>query len=379
MDHRDLVVVGGSAGAVDALIRLVAEVPADLPAAVLIVVHFPADSTSRLPAILGRAGRLPARHATDNEEIRTGEIVVAPPDFHLTVSDGRMRVTRGPRENLHRPAVDPLFRSAALARGAGVVGVILSGALDDGATGLRTVREAGGVAVVQDPADAIVPSMPASARDLGGADHILPANEIGRRLPEFLEMSDADRRRKTKQPSKTARWETAMTEMDPEAIKAEERPGKPSAFGCPDCGGVLWQIEEAGSAPFRCRVGHAFTLRTLMAAQDAGLEDSLWAGLRALEEREALTRRLIERSSGVGSDLMVDRLQRRADEASRQAEGLRRFLLEQTNAQETDPLGDEVETAFDSPARKGRRGQGAARPAPRHNGGNGTPKPARPS
>src|SRR5215210_1233231 len=149
MDNRDLVVVGGSAGAVDALIRLVGQVPADIPAAILVVVHFPANSTSRLPEILSRAGNLPGRHAVDGDPIRNGEIAVAPPDFHLTVDDGTMRVLRGPRENLHRPAVDPLFRSAALARGRGVVGVILSGALDDGATGLKTIRDSGGVGVVQ--------------------------------------------------------------------------------------------------------------------------------------------------------------------------------------------------------------------------------------
>jgi two-component system, chemotaxis family, protein-glutamate methylesterase/glutaminase len=184
--NRDLVVVGASAGGVEALIRLVGELPPDFGAAVLVVLHLTPDASSNLPAILARAGRLPAAQARDGEPIRPGRIFVAPPDHHLLVRDGRVRLSRAPSENLHRPAVDVLFRSAAMNLDGRTVGVVLSGALDDGADGLRAIAMAGGLAIVQDPGDALVPSMPMSALEAGPVDHILPAHEIGRRLPALL-------------------------------------------------------------------------------------------------------------------------------------------------------------------------------------------------
>jgi two-component system chemotaxis response regulator CheB len=184
--NRDLVVVGASAGGVEALIRVVSELPSNFPAAILVVLHTPADAPSNLPAILGRAGPLRSAHARDDEPIEPGRILVAPPDRHLLVHDGRVRLSSGPFENLHRPAVDVLFRSAAINRDGCTVGVVLSGALDDGAAGLRTIALAGGLAVVQDPGDALFPSMPRSAIEAARVDHVLPADEIGRKLPELL-------------------------------------------------------------------------------------------------------------------------------------------------------------------------------------------------
>jgi two-component system, chemotaxis family, protein-glutamate methylesterase/glutaminase len=365
MPNRDLVVIGGSAGAVDALIRVVGDVPADLAATILVVVHVPADSTSRLPDILSRAGPLPAKHARDGDPLRLGEILVAPPDFHLVVRAGRVGVVRGPRENLHRPAVDPLFRSAAAEHGDRVVGVILSGALDDGAAGMRAVRQAGGVSVVQDPQDCIVPSMPNAALTMAGADEILSADSIGGELSRLLALPTR-RREESNGDARIAKWETDMAEMSAEAMGAKDRPGDPSPFACPDCGGVLWEIEDDGRLRFRCRVGHAFSVRALMAAQDGGLEDSLWAALRALEEREALTRRLIDRTSDIGSGLMTTRLERRAAEAGRQAETLRRFLMTQSDPQATDPLSDVGHTPFDevgAGVASGGRKHAAAAPA----------------
>lgn len=186
MPHRDVVVVGASAGGVEALRELVHGLPADLPASVLVVRHVPPESQSALPRILARSGPLPAAHALDGEELRPARIYVAPADFHMLVEDGRIRLVRGPRENLHRPAVDPLFRSAAAAYGRRVVGVVLTGALDDGTAGLATIKRCGGVAVVQDPADATFSSMPASALRNVRVDHSVPLAGIAPLLDRLV-------------------------------------------------------------------------------------------------------------------------------------------------------------------------------------------------
>ena len=325
MPDRDLVVVGASAGGVEALIRLVSGLPRDFGAAVLVVLHLTPNASSNLPAILARAGRLPAAHARDGEPIQAGRILVAPPDRHLLVRDGHARLSSGPSENLHRPAVDVLFRSAAVNRDGRTVGVVLSGALDDGADGLRTIAMAGGLAVVQDPADALVPSMPMSALEAANVDHVLPADEIGRQLPDLLREPHGaiamDQRTR-----EILEHELALSQMD--ASRAPEiPPGSPSVFGCPDCGGVLWEVDEQGGLRFRCRVGHAYSARALLAAEDAGLEDALWAALRALEEQEALSRRMLDRRWANASARSRSRLEQRADELRERGEVLRRFLM----------------------------------------------------
>jgi two-component system, chemotaxis family, protein-glutamate methylesterase/glutaminase len=322
--NRDLVVVGASAGGVEALIRVVSELPSDFPAAMLVVLHVPADTPSNLPAILGRVGRLPAAHARDDEPIEPGRILVAPPDWHLLVQDGRVRLSSGPFENLNRPAVDVLFRSAAINRDGRTIGVVLSGALDDGAAGLRTIALAGGLAVVQDPGDALIPSMPRSALEAARVDHVLPADEIGRKLPELLGTPDGESAmdQRTKE---TLEHEVAISAMDRTGMP-ETPPGSPSVFGCPDCGGVLWEVDHEHGLRFRCRVGHAYTAHSLLAAEDSGLEDALWAALRALEEQESLSRRMMDRHWGSGAERSRTRLKQRTDELRQRADVLRRFL-----------------------------------------------------
>ena len=226
MARRDLVVVGASAGGVEALVQLLRGLPPELPAAVLVVLHMPPEARSALPAILARACALPVRPATDGAPLEPGTVHVAVPDRHLVVGDDEIRLPRGPRENGHRPAVDVLFRSAARAAGRRVIAVVLSGALDDGTAGMIAVRARGGVGIAQEPNDALYPSMPQHAREVGGADHVARADEmgalLGRLLAEDAEWADQP------EPSELMEAETAMANMDIDALNATERPGTPS-------------------------------------------------------------------------------------------------------------------------------------------------------
>jgi two-component system chemotaxis response regulator CheB len=190
--RRDLVVIAASAGGVEALMRLVSELPPTLPAALLVVLHRPPTRDSRLPTILRQAGPLAAVHAQDGEPIRTGQIYVAPPNYHLTVEHETLRLVQGPTENGFRPAADPLFRTAARAYGPRVVGVVLSGALDDGAAGLRAIKRYGGVAVAQDPDEALVTGMPRNAIRLDHVDRVLPVAEIAALLVQLAGPDDGD-------------------------------------------------------------------------------------------------------------------------------------------------------------------------------------------
>jgi two-component system, chemotaxis family, protein-glutamate methylesterase/glutaminase len=306
LHRRDLIVIGGSAGSMVALQSLVARLPADLPAVVCVAVHMPAYRESRLAEILGRAGSLPSVAATDGAPLRVGTIHVAVADHHLmiqrTESSARMRVIRGPKEHRSRPAVDPLFRSAALAYGARVIGVVLSGALDDGTAGLWTIRDQGGLAVVQDPVDAVVPSMPANALAEVGADFIATAAGIGALLARLVtEMAPSSAMFDASKPHialdvraagrADLEREVAVSLMDDDAHEQSARYGVPSRFACPDCGGVLWDLShDRGPLRLRCETGHAYSPASLAEEQTESLETALWASLRALEDQAELAR-----------------------------------------------------------------------------------------
>jgi two-component system chemotaxis response regulator CheB len=289
MNGHDIITVGASAGGVEALGTLVEGLPADLPASVFVTLHVPSHGFSALPQILSRRGPLPAQHARDGEVIVPGRIYVAPPDHHMLIHPGAIRLSKGPRENGVRPAVDPLFRTAARWYGLRVVGVVLSGMLDDGTAGLLAIKERGGLAVVQHPDDAMFPGMPRAALDVVAIDHVLPASGI----PALLDRLARD---PVAAPAdelmpEHMELEAAIAEFDLEAIQALDRPGTPSAFACRDCAGVLWEIHEGDLVRYRCRVGHAWSPTSLMAEQSKSLETALWIAFRALEERAALALR----------------------------------------------------------------------------------------
>jgi two-component system chemotaxis response regulator CheB len=297
MSGRRIVVVGASAGGVEGLIALARSLPVDLPAAVFMVLHIPAHASSVLPQLLNRQQRLPAVHAVDGEVLRQGRIYVAPADHHVLVHGDKVRLGRGPSENGHRPAIDPLFRSVAHWHGPAVVGVVLSGSLDDGTAGLLAIKMAGGVTVVQDPADALYPSMPQSALDNVDIDHVAPLANLGSLITKLVH-NPVEIESSAMTPRLQAAYEEAiLAEKGPSAVSELVNRGAPSVFACPDCHGVLWEVSEGDLVRYRCRVGHAYLPQSLSAAMSGRVEEALWLALRALRESSALCLRMADRAA----------------------------------------------------------------------------------
>jgi two-component system chemotaxis response regulator CheB len=299
-EHRDVVAVGASAGGVDALRALAAGLPPDYPGAVLMVLHVPREGPTALPAIITRSGPLPAALAVDGEPLRYGRIFIAPNDRHLLVVDGRIRLSRGPAENGHRPAIDPLFRSVARAYAARAVGVVLSGARDDGAAGLAVIAAHGGTTIVQDPADALYPSMPRAAIEHLRPDHIVAAAKLGDLLGEITAGHLTAGPPPPDDP--LLDLEVAMSGLAP--VTTDQLTDTPAGYGCPSCGGSLFEITGSPVPRYRCRVGHAWSPDSLLDEQAVALEGALWMALRALEEKSALSRRMaterLDRRSSTG-------------------------------------------------------------------------------
>src|SRR5690348_14922737 len=297
-EPRDIIVIGASAGGIEALTTIVAHLPHDLPAALFVVVHIPSEASSSLAQILSRAHTLPARTAKDKAPIEHGHIYVAPPDRHMVLTPDEVRVVSGPRENRHRPAIDPLFRSAAVNFGRRVVGIVLSGALNDGTAGLLAIKRAGGVAMVQDPATAAFPGMPKSALAYVSIDWSLSLPALADTVVELatgeiqelegsVTMEEMDDEQKSEM-----RVETDIAGLNPLAVTQAPHYGKISSYTCPDCHGPLWEIQDGPLLRFRCRVGHAFTAESMFEGQVDNVEEALWMALNILEESEQLYTRL---------------------------------------------------------------------------------------
>lgn len=324
MDERPpvrIVVVGASAGGVEALQRFVAALPAALAVPIVVVLHVSPTGVSVLPQILSRAGRLPARHASDGERLEPGHVYVAPPDHHVRLQDGHIRLVRGPRENGHRPAVDPLFRTAAASFGPGSAGVILSGALDDGTIGLAAIKQAGGTTLVQDPEEALYPSMPRSAIERVGVDHVAPIAELARLVVE----------RVTPEPGRV----DGVEQREGEAVERQQEHdiepvgnpvGQVAAFTCPECNGTLWEVPEGRLVTLRCRVGHAYTEEAYEANKSEALEAALWTALQTLEEKADFARRLAARAAAAGNERVAGRHEEERRRTLRQGELVREAL-----------------------------------------------------
>jgi len=325
-----MVVVGASAGGVEALTKLVQALPRGYTGTLFIVLHLAPEGTSVLAEILQRAGNLPADQAEDGEVPKPGHIYVAPPNAHLLVDDdGRIALSTGPKENGHRPAVDPLFRSAGAVYGARAVGIVLSGSRDDGAAGLRSIKEAGGMAIAQDPSEALAPSMPLSAIEHVHVDAVRPAEEIAALLVELATVDTAKvlsgngaGERRAAADAADAREPAVMRSASP------IMPGNSSGLTCPECSGALWEVKESDLIQYRCRVGHVYSLDSMLAEQARSVEAALWAGVAALEERAQLMRRGADRAQSRDSTKLRDRFSNDADMAERQAVLLRDAVTE---------------------------------------------------
>ncbi len=324
MPHVPLVVVGASAGGVEALRALVAGLPVDLDAAVLVVLHIPRTGPSALPNILGRAGALPVTHAVDGEELRPGHIYVAPADHHLLVLSGRVRLSRGASENGHRPAVDPLFRSAARAAGARTVAVVLSGSRDDGTAGAAAVAEHGGCVLVQDPDDALHGSMPRSVIDHVEVDGVVPVAKLGAAVAEAVRAAQAPPADPPAPSGDLAAVETAMANL--EDLNAAEFAKHPAGLACPSCGGALFDIAGEPTPRYRCWVGHAWSPQSLLDEQADAFESALWMALRSLEEKTSLARRMAAAAEQRHMPAPVPRLRQIGDEAEHAAQLIRDLI-----------------------------------------------------
>ena len=326
MTNLAVVVVGASAGGVEALRSIVAGLPADLDAAVLVVLHIPPTGPSALPRILDRAGPLPARHAVDGEPLLPQRIYVAPPDHHLLVLDGKVRLSRGPTENGHRPAVDPLFRSAAQASGPRTVAVVLSGSRDDGTAGAAVVAGRGGRVLVQDPDDALHPSMPRSAIEYVAVHRTGTAAALGPAVAEAVrELADgaAPEDDPSTDDDLIAR-ETAMADM--QDLTTADLSADPAGLACPSCHGALFLLPGEPDPRYRCWVGHAWSPQSLLEEQGAAFEGALWMALRSLEEKISLARRLDAAAQRRGRSAAAGRFRQVGDEATHAAHLIRALI-----------------------------------------------------
>jgi two-component system chemotaxis response regulator CheB len=346
---HDIVVVGASAGGVEALVALVRDLPPDLPAALFVVLHVPPYGESHLPAILTHHGPLPAAHATHGAAITPGRIYVAPPDHHLLVRDGHVELTHGPRENASRPAVDALFRTAARAYGPRVVGVVLSGALGDGSAGLMAIAARGGVTVVQDPAEALFEGMPRTALRYVRVDHVLPVRQIPALVGRLAREPAAEKG----VPTMSDMEETMphLVHRDLTAQERNERSGETTVYTCPECGGTLWQVEHQGLAQFNCHVGHAYAPEALLGQMSEEVEAALWRCVRLLVEKATLTRQLAGRLQAAGQQDQAARVAEQAHLDDRQGQLIRTMLLEATPQPGSRPLV--VEPALEEVWREG--------------------------
>jgi two-component system chemotaxis response regulator CheB len=323
MHERDIVVIGASRGGFQGLKVLVSQLPADLPAAVFVVLHI-GRHASVLPALLTSWGPLVARYPTHGEKVERGTIFVAPPDRHLVLSQGRVWLSEGARENFARPAADPLFRSAALEYGARVVGVVMSGDLDDGAAGLANIRAQHGFAIVQHPDDCEAPSMPRAALGSCGADLLCVEGELSRCIQAAVHgMSSDEAAEGARMNKQVFEKEARLAASGLSDIETLDEVGDRSALTCPDCGGALWRIKDDHPLRYRCHTGHAYTGLSLEEGIESRSEAAVWSAMRAVHERVIYAKERQRWAERAGNEDQIEVEQARIDEAERVVELLR--------------------------------------------------------
>lgn len=324
MPNRDIIVIGGSSGATAPLKDILGRLPADVPAAIFIVLHIPARGIGTLATVASAVGRLPVKQAVHGLPIEHGTIYLAAPDHHLMIEDGHLALGRGPRENMVRPAIDPLFRSAALAYGPRVIGVVLSGFLADGAAGLDAIKRCGGLTIVQDPADALADEMPRRALEVGPVDFCVPGGRIGDVLAE-LATEQAGEARPVPLDIQLEVQIAAGERIDSEGIATI---ANPAALTCPSCGGVLSALKAEHPLRFRCQVGHAFAADVLAKEQENRIDEAMRIALRIIEERVQLVRRMAEDARENGRKAVAEMYEDRVAEYRRYSEVIRCAVLQ---------------------------------------------------
>ena len=334
MAYRDIIVIGGSAGSLQVLQTVLPALPWDFPAAVFIVLHTTEDSPGLIPEILNRSSKLPVMYAVDHAQILPSRVYIAPASQrHMLLDRGKIRLQPGPRENRCRPSIDALFRSASYAYGNQVVGVVLSGNLDDGSAGLLAIKNRSGIAMVQDPDEAIAPSMPASAIEATDVDFILSAEQIGPKLVGLASTESSEK-----------------IYPIPHGDRSMEATGQ--TYDCPECGGVLQETKEGGMLRFRCRVGHVYSPQSLLADQTEAVERALWAAIRSMEEQAEFSDRLAGSSRNKQRTRLAKRFAEKAD-ANRENANILRDLLQKTSDRVLEVPLKEGSSDFDQKAKTG--------------------------
>jgi two-component system chemotaxis response regulator CheB len=361
MAKRNIIVMGGSTGSFEVFKTIAAELPGNLDAALFIVRHMASDVGSTLPAIFNDIGELPAIQPKDNEVIETGRIYLARPDHHMLIEDGRVRITRGPKENRFRPAIDPLFRSAAYSYGPRAIGVVTSGALDDGTSGLWEIKNRGGIAIVQDPFDAESPSMPENAIGEVAVDHVVPACEIAGLIVELSqqEVNEPEVFTRDDPDDEQTRKEINVAVEDDALEQGLFQHGQLTPFTCPECSGVLAKLNDSDRARFRCHAGHAFSADTLLAALTENIEMSLWSAVRGVDESIMLLNQLGDHFAEMNNSRLAAQFFRKANEA-RACNGIIRRVVFDHELLSTDGVEQEAKdmppSTHDQPAEFADRG-----------------------
>ncbi|WP_324677152.1 chemotaxis protein CheB [Hymenobacter sp. GOD-10R] len=321
----DIIVVGASAGGIPALVELVQMLPPGFPAALFVVQHIPAYVTSYLPDLLSKAGSLPARHPEHGEGVQHGVIYVAPPDHHLLVEQNKVLVTRGPKENRFRPSIDALFRSVAHAYGPRAIGVVLSGYLDDGTSGLWTIQRLGGVTIIQDPEEAYAPAMPRNVLEYVQPDYTVRLAELAPLLIRLTAQPTANLATLTQAEIDRIRVEVRVAHGDSTIDLKLLQQGELTPFFCPECQGPLVQLVEDNLVHFRCRIGHAFSLSALLASVTEGVENQLYQVMQSLEEAQQLLKHLSERFADQPD--LAHSLAVQAEQARRRAQAVHESIM----------------------------------------------------
>lgn len=300
-----VVVIGTSAGGLEALKKLIGQLRKKFPLPILVVQHIAADATGNvLLEGLNRFGSLICQHAKDGDKLKPGHLYLAPSDHHLMIGENlKILVTKGAQENRSRPAIDPLFRSAAVAFGNGVIGILLTGYLDDGTAGMKVIKRCGGLCIVQDPDDADYPDMPRNALAQVNVDYCLPLAEIGSLLYELI----PQKRGKRIPVPEDILIEAKIAERVLSDLSSVNALGDQVPFNCPGCGGVLWKVDEDPNLRFRCHTGHAYTAAALLAEQTQKIEETMWTALRMFEERKNLLTNMAGGTKGVSSKSALER------------------------------------------------------------------------